>query len=66
MGLPCLRWDGQFFASYDRHGDTLIVKLAEARANELIAAGRADPCRPSGAPLQAVGRYQHCAPTTLA
>jgi hypothetical protein len=48
MGLPCLRWDGQFFASYDRRGDALVVKLAEARVNELIAAGQADPFAPSG------------------
>ena len=48
MGLPCLRWDGQFFASYDRRAKNLIVKLPESRVSELIAVGHADPFAPAG------------------
>ena len=31
MGLPCLRVDGQFFASVEHKGTRLIVKLPKAR-----------------------------------
>ncbi len=48
MGLPCLRWDGQFFASYDRRGNNLIVKLPESRVTKLVAVGHADPFAPAG------------------
>jgi hypothetical protein len=48
MGLPCLRWDGRFFASLDRRNGDLIVKLAEARVKELVAAGLASPFAPAG------------------
>ena len=40
MGLPCLRWNGAFFASCDRRTGDLLVKLAESRVDELVAAGR--------------------------
>lgn len=30
MGLPCLRTDGRFFASYDRRTGDLLVKLDAA------------------------------------
>lgn len=48
MGFPCLRVRGDFFASTDRATGALIVKLAEARVDELIDAGRAEPFAPAG------------------
>lgn len=48
MGLPCLRADGRFFASFDRRTTALLVKLPEARVNELIQSGAAEPFAPSG------------------
>jgi hypothetical protein len=48
MGLPCLRWNGAFFASCDRRTDDLLVKLAETRVAELVAAERAKPFAPAG------------------
>lgn len=48
MGLPCVRWNGAFFASCDRRTGDLLVKLSEARVDELDAAGRAAPFAPAG------------------
>lgn len=48
MGFPCLRVRGQFFASTERATGDLLVKLPEARVDELIGAGRADPFAPAG------------------
>jgi len=48
MGLPCLRWNGAFFASCDRRTGDLLVKLAESRVDELVAAERANPFAPAG------------------
>jgi hypothetical protein len=48
MGLPCLRWKGAFFASYDRRTGDLLVKLAETRVDELVAAERARAFAPAG------------------
>jgi hypothetical protein len=48
MGLPCLRWNGAFFASCDRRTGDLLVKLAETRVDELVAAGRANSFAPAG------------------
>ena len=48
MGLPCLRLSGAFFASWDRNTGALLVKLPEARVDELVAAGRAEPFAPAG------------------
>jgi hypothetical protein len=48
MGLPCLRVDGAFFASWDRNTGALLVKLPEARVDALVAAGRAEPFAPAG------------------
>ena len=56
MGLPCLRVDGAFFASYDRRTGDLLVKLPAARVDELIAAGRAR-LRSRWAPFPRVGRH---------
>ena len=43
MGLPCLRVNGQFVASFDRRTGDLVVKLAEERVHELIERGQAHP-----------------------
>lgn len=48
MGLPCLRANGRFFASFDRRTTALVVKLPEARVHELIQSGEAEPFAPSG------------------
>jgi hypothetical protein len=48
MGLPCLRIDGQFFASFDRRTGDLLVKLPESRVAELVDAGRARSFAPAG------------------
>jgi hypothetical protein len=48
MGFPCLRLDGDFFASCDHRTGELVVKLDEARVTELVAAGRAEPFAPNG------------------
>ena len=48
MGLPCLRIDGAFFASWDRATGALLIKLAEADVDELVAAGTADSFSPAG------------------
>jgi hypothetical protein len=48
MGLPSLRIRGAFFASCDRRTGDLLVKLPEARVDELVAAGRALPFAPAG------------------
>ncbi len=48
MGLPCLRVDGAFFASWDRKTGALLVKLPEARVDELVESGRAESFAPAG------------------
>jgi hypothetical protein len=48
MGLPCLRVNGAFFASFDRRTDQLLVKLSERRVNELIGRDEAHPFAPAG------------------
>jgi hypothetical protein len=48
MGLPCLRVSGQFFASFDRRSNALIVKLPATRVQQLIESGEADPFAPAG------------------
>ncbi|MGE0140646.1 MAG: hypothetical protein AB7R77_22810 [Ilumatobacteraceae bacterium] len=48
MGLPCLRIDGQFFGSFDRSTGDLLVKLPEARVDQLVETGRAHSFAPAG------------------
>jgi hypothetical protein len=48
MGLPCLRVNGAFFASFDRRTDQLLVKLAADRVDQLIASGEAAAFAPAG------------------
>ena len=52
MGLPCLRWNGRFFASMDAKTKDLIVKLPEARVAEIIASGRGQVFAPSRRPFR--------------
>lgn len=48
MGLPCLRVHAAFFASCDRKTGDLLVKLPEARVDQLVEAGRALSFAPAG------------------
>ena len=48
MGFPCLRLNGDFFASCDRRTGNLVVKLNEAAVSNLIADGKAEPFAPNG------------------
>lgn len=48
MGFPCLRVSGQFFASFDRRANPLIVKLRATRVQQLIESGAAVPFAPAG------------------
>ena len=48
MGFPCLRSDGQFFASCDHRTGDLIVKLPRDRVAELIDTGVGKPFAPAG------------------
>ena len=41
MGFPCLRLQGQFFASVDRRTGDLVVKLDEDRVSRLVAEAHA-------------------------
>jgi hypothetical protein len=48
MRFPCLRADGNFFATCDHRTGDLIVKLPRQRVSELIASGAAQPFAPAG------------------
>lgn len=48
MGLPCLRVNGLFFASFDRGTNHLLVKLSAPRVDQLISGGEASPFAPAG------------------
>jgi hypothetical protein len=48
MGFPCLRLDGEFFASCDPRTGNLVVKLDTERVNALLESGRAEPFAPNG------------------
>jgi hypothetical protein len=48
MGFPCLRLDGDFFASCDHRSGELVLKLNEQRARALVDAGKAEPFAPNG------------------
>ena len=52
MGFPCLRLDGDFFASCDHRSGSLVVKLDEQRVIELVTAGKAEPFAPNGRPFR--------------
>ena len=48
VGHPCLRINGDFFASMERNTGDLIVKLAATTVDEMIDAGTAEPFAPAG------------------
>lgn len=48
MGFPCLRTDGEFFASVHPESGHLIVKLDAARVAAMIEDGAGEPFAPSG------------------
>lgn len=48
MGFPCLRVDGEFFATVDHRSGHLIVKLQSERVQQLIAEGTGSPFAPAG------------------
>ena len=48
MGHPCLRIDGNFFASLERRTGDLIVKLPAERVDAMIQDGTAEPFAPAG------------------
>jgi hypothetical protein len=52
MGYPCLRLQGQFFASLDRRTGDLVVKLDEEGVRRLLDDGRAEPFAPNGRPFR--------------
>ena len=48
MGFPCLRVNGEFFASADHKTGDLIVKLSANRVLDLIETEVGDPFAPAG------------------
>ena len=48
MGFPCLRVEGEFFATCDHRTGDLIVKLSADRVQALIGEGTGDPFAPAG------------------
>jgi len=42
MGSPCLRYNGEFVAMMFEKQESLIIKVAPERVNELIAEGEAN------------------------
>ncbi len=48
MGFPCLRLNGDFFASCDHRTGNLVVKLDEEAVSNLIDDGKAEPFAPNG------------------
>jgi uncharacterized protein (TIGR02453 family) len=48
MGLPCVRYQGRFFASLEHRTGALLVKLPVSRVAEVIAAGVGEPFAPAG------------------
>jgi hypothetical protein len=48
MGFPCLRVEGEFFATCDHRTGELIVKLPKARVQELIDLGHGQAFAPAG------------------
>lgn len=48
MGFPCLRVNGDFFASADHKTGNLIIKLSAKKVDEMIESGLGDPFAPAG------------------
>jgi hypothetical protein len=47
MGLPCLRVNEAFFASWDRATGALLVKLPAVEVDRLVTSGKADSFAPA-------------------
>ncbi|MDX1521696.1 MAG: hypothetical protein R3264_08720 [Anaerolineae bacterium] len=48
MGFPCLRVNGDFFASADHRSGDLVIKLPASYVEELIEVGIGQPFAPAG------------------
>ena len=48
MGHPCLRLDGDFFASWDRQAQRLVIKLDAASVQDMIERDEAEAFAPAG------------------
>lgn len=48
MGLPCVRYDGTFFASFEPSTNRLVAKLPAERVQYLVAGGDGEPFAPAG------------------
>jgi hypothetical protein len=48
MGFPCLRLNGDFFASWDPHTEQLVIKVESSDVEMLIHTGEALPFAPAG------------------
>ena len=48
MGFPCLRVEGQFFASVHKEGTHLVVKLPKERVKKYIEEGAGETFAPNG------------------
>ena len=55
MRFPCLRVDGNFFATCDHRTGDLIVKLARHRVAQLLCGRRGPAVRTRRADVQGVG-----------
>ncbi len=48
MGFPCLRVNGDFFASAEKDSGHLIIKLPKTRVQDLIDMEQGEPFAPNG------------------
>lgn len=48
MGLPCLRYEGRFFASFDRRAGAMLAKLSQQRVLELVESRVGEKFSPAG------------------
>ena len=48
MGFPCLRLNGDFFASWDPHAQQVVIKLDSSDVETLIDTGGGLPFAPAG------------------
>ena len=48
LSFPCLRVDGDFFATAEHRTGELVVKLPSSRVDELVGTGEGRPFGPGG------------------
>ncbi len=48
MGFPCLRFEGDYFASIERDGDGMVVKIPAERVALLVEDGQGEHFAPAG------------------